>query len=54
MRPAALPRARVPVQLIVPSGDRFISTSYYDAAGALSRLFPGLARRLAAYDALPV
>jgi NAD(P)-dependent dehydrogenase (short-subunit alcohol dehydrogenase family)/pimeloyl-ACP methyl ester carboxylesterase len=42
LRPAALARARVPVQLIVPSGDRFISDSYYDAA---ERIAPGLRRR---------
>jgi NAD(P)-dependent dehydrogenase (short-subunit alcohol dehydrogenase family) len=42
VRPVDLPRARVPVQLIVPSGDRFISDSYYDAA---ERIAPGLRRR---------
>jgi NAD(P)-dependent dehydrogenase (short-subunit alcohol dehydrogenase family)/pimeloyl-ACP methyl ester carboxylesterase len=42
LRPAALARARVPVQLIVPSRDRFISDSYYDVA---ERIAPGLRRR---------
>ncbi len=42
LRPAALPPARVPVQIIVPSGDRFISESYYDSA---ERIAPGLRRR---------
>jgi NAD(P)-dependent dehydrogenase (short-subunit alcohol dehydrogenase family)/pimeloyl-ACP methyl ester carboxylesterase len=41
-QPAALPHARVPVQLIVPSGDRFISDSYYDVAEGIA---PGLRRR---------
>lgn len=40
-----LPHARVPVQLIVPSGDRFISDSYYEAA---ERIAPGLRRRTVA------
>jgi pimeloyl-ACP methyl ester carboxylesterase len=40
-RPAA--RAHAPVQLIVPSGDRFISASYYDAA---EQAAPGLRRRV--------
>jgi NAD(P)-dependent dehydrogenase (short-subunit alcohol dehydrogenase family)/pimeloyl-ACP methyl ester carboxylesterase len=42
LRPVSLPRARVPVQLIIPSGDRFISESYYEAA---ERIAPGLRRR---------
>jgi short-subunit dehydrogenase/pimeloyl-ACP methyl ester carboxylesterase len=42
LRRASLPRARVPVQLIVPSGDRFISDSYYEVA---ERIAPGLRRR---------
>jgi NAD(P)-dependent dehydrogenase (short-subunit alcohol dehydrogenase family) len=42
VRPGHLPPARVPVQLVVPSGDRFISESYYDAA---ERIAPGLRRR---------
>ena len=42
MSPVALPQAQVPVQLIVPSGDRFISESYYRAA---EQVAPGLRRR---------
>jgi pimeloyl-ACP methyl ester carboxylesterase len=37
-----LASAHAPVQLIVPTGDRFISASYYDAA---ARVAPGLRRR---------
>ncbi len=44
-RRAHLERTRVPVQLIVPSGDRFISDSYYDAA---EQLTAGLRRRTVA------
>jgi pimeloyl-ACP methyl ester carboxylesterase len=42
LAPAPLRPARVPVQVIVPSGDRFISDSYYAAA---ERAAPGLRRR---------
>lgn len=42
LRPGAPARARVPVQLIVPTGDRFISDSYYEVA---ERIAPGLRRR---------
>ncbi|MEO6857535.1 MAG: SDR family oxidoreductase [Solirubrobacteraceae bacterium] len=45
LRPGHLLRARVPVQIIVPSGDRFISESYYEAA---ERIAPGLRRRTVA------
>jgi pimeloyl-ACP methyl ester carboxylesterase len=34
--------AHAPVQLIVPTGDRFISPAYYDAA---ARMAPSLCRR---------
>jgi pimeloyl-ACP methyl ester carboxylesterase len=44
-RSASLGSAQVPVQLIIPSGDRFISASYYDAA---ERVAPGLRRRTVA------
>lgn len=44
-RRAPLAPAQVPVQLIVPSGDRFISDSYYEAA---ERIAPGLRRRTVA------
>lgn len=37
-----LPAAHAPVQLIIPAGDRFISSSYYDAADAIA---PSLRRR---------
>ena len=40
-----LGEAHAPVQLIVPTGDRFISESYYDAAGQVA---PGLWRRTVA------
>jgi pimeloyl-ACP methyl ester carboxylesterase len=42
VRPASLAPPCVPVQLIIPEGDRFISPAYYDAA---HRLAPGLRRR---------
>jgi pimeloyl-ACP methyl ester carboxylesterase len=41
LRRNRLAPARVPVQVIVPEGDRFISASYYDAA---ERVAPGLVR----------
>lgn len=44
-RRAALASAQVPVQLIVPGGDRFISASYYEAAETVA---PGLRRRTVA------
>ena len=43
--PAHLERPHAPVQAIVPSGDRFISPSVYDAAESVA---PGLRRRLVA------
>jgi pimeloyl-ACP methyl ester carboxylesterase len=42
IRPNRLAPAHAPVQLIVPTRDRFISPSYYDAA---TRVAPGLRRR---------
>jgi pimeloyl-ACP methyl ester carboxylesterase len=42
VRPPPLASAHAPVQLIVPSRDRFISESYYDAA---ERVAPQLVRR---------
>ncbi|HEY1567231.1 MAG TPA: alpha/beta fold hydrolase [Solirubrobacteraceae bacterium] len=42
VRPNRLAPAHAPVQLIVPTRDRFISASYYDAA---ARVAPGLRRR---------
>jgi NAD(P)-dependent dehydrogenase (short-subunit alcohol dehydrogenase family)/pimeloyl-ACP methyl ester carboxylesterase len=42
LRPVSDAPAHAPVQLIVPSGDRFISESYYDAA---ERIAPRLRRR---------
>jgi pimeloyl-ACP methyl ester carboxylesterase len=36
------PRARVPVQQIVPDGDRFVPPAYHDAAAGMA---PGLRRR---------
>jgi pimeloyl-ACP methyl ester carboxylesterase len=42
LRRAPLEHAHAPVQLIVPSGDRFISPAYYDAA---ARVAPSLLRR---------
>ena len=41
IRRSALAPAHAPVQLIVPTRDRFISASYYDAA---ARVAPGLRR----------
>ena len=41
-RRARLGRPHAPVQIVVPTGDRFISASYYDAA---ERIAPGLRRR---------
>lgn len=41
-RSPSLGAAQVPVQLIIPSGDRFISPAYYDNA---ERVAPGLRRR---------
>ncbi|MGZ4173273.1 MAG: SDR family oxidoreductase [Solirubrobacteraceae bacterium] len=43
LRPRRDARAHVPVQLIVPGGDHFISPSYYEAA---ERHAPGLRRRV--------
>jgi NAD(P)-dependent dehydrogenase (short-subunit alcohol dehydrogenase family)/pimeloyl-ACP methyl ester carboxylesterase len=45
LRPRVDARAHVPVQLILPSGDHFISASYYDAA---ERHAPELRRRVVA------
>lgn len=42
LRPAADARAHAPVQLIVPSGDRFVPEGYYEAAEGVA---PGLRRR---------
>ena len=42
IRPHPLASAHAPVQLIVPTRDRFISAAYYDAA---ARVAPGLRRR---------
>ncbi|HEY2318767.1 MAG TPA: alpha/beta fold hydrolase [Solirubrobacteraceae bacterium] len=42
LRGNPLAPAHAPVQLIVPTGDRFISPSYYDAA---ARVAPSLSRR---------
>ena len=42
LRSSPLAPAHAPVQLIVPTRDRFISASYYDAAAAVA---PGLRRR---------
>lgn len=42
LRPISDARAHAPVQLIVPSGDRFLPASYYKAA---ERVAPGLRRR---------
>jgi NAD(P)-dependent dehydrogenase (short-subunit alcohol dehydrogenase family)/pimeloyl-ACP methyl ester carboxylesterase len=42
LRPAADVRAHAPVQLIVPSGDRFVPEAYYEAAEGVA---PGLRRR---------
>jgi pimeloyl-ACP methyl ester carboxylesterase len=44
-RSVSLASARVPVQLVIPTGDRFISASYYDTA---ERVAPGLRRRTVA------
>lgn len=41
LRPASLHRPHAPVQLIIPSGDRFISESYYESA---QRIAPQLRR----------
>ncbi len=45
LRSVALKRPHAPVQLIAPSGDRFIPDSYYDAA---ERIAPQLRRRTVA------
>jgi pimeloyl-ACP methyl ester carboxylesterase len=42
LRPTALGRAHAPVQIVIPTHDRFISPSYYDAA---DRIAPGVRRR---------
>jgi pimeloyl-ACP methyl ester carboxylesterase len=42
VRPNPLASAHAPVQLIVPTRDRFISASYYDAA---ARVASGMRRR---------
>ena len=42
LRPVSEARAHAPVQVIVPSGDRFLSESYYEAA---ERIAPGVRRR---------
>jgi pimeloyl-ACP methyl ester carboxylesterase len=42
LRPAVLAPSHAPVQIVIPTHDRFISPSYYDAADQVA---PGLRRR---------